>query len=203
MAFTVRNTRPGYWEGTTFHGPMPQEMVLKDPDLDKTLDAQTLGARNQQARFNQLFPWLQQQMGSLDPNAIGGATRPPPPIRVGGVFNPQQIQQQVNQSNANIAQQAATNVQDMRASLGGRGGGANSPLAMALAGQAQAGALGQRFGAATDIRNKAAELNAGQLLNTQQARSNQWAQREQLDIERLKPYYQLRSSLLGAISGLL
>lgn len=195
---------PSSFSGGLFASQTPysQSYAISDPDVQKQLAVQMRAQDMQQGRFNALLAALQGQFGST-PNRIGGKTGKPPPIHVGGVYDPQQVQQQVNMSKANIDQQTATNVQNAMERVGGSGMGAQSPLAQALSGQLQSAGLQSRVGSETDIRNKAAQMNAGQLLNTQQALSNQWAQKQQFDIERLRPYWQLYGQRMGALASLM
>ncbi len=170
-------------------------------------DAATLGARLQQQRFDTVFPWLQSQIGSFmsNPNfaTAGGASGPSPEITVGGVYNPQQIQQQVNASRAHNDQAAQTQMQSQAQQTAGRGFGSNSPLLQALQGQTQANNLATNTDNEREIRMGAAGQNAQHLLGTQQAREQQFSSRQREDIERRKPYWAYQTSLLGALAGMI
>ncbi len=169
-------------------------------------DASMLPARLQQQRFDTVFPWLTSQIGSFMSNpqfaTIGGQSPASPEITVGGVLNPQQVQQQVNAMRAHNDQKAQTQMQGNSQDLAGRGFGSNSPLLAALQGQAQANNLATNTAGARDIRLNAAQMNASHLLDTQQAREGQFASRQREDIERRKPYWAYQTSLLGALAGL-
>lgn len=160
---------------------------------------------NKMARFGKVYGLLGGVLGHLGNGGAltpGGSNGTPPPITTGPVLNPQQIQQQVNQSNANVDKNTATNIQHSNQDLGGRGFGSNSPLAAALQMGYQNQGLQTRTGNETNLRLNAAQANSGNLLNTQQALSNQWATGNQLDINRRTPYIQQQTALLGALSGL-
>lgn len=159
----------------------------------------------QMSRFNAILPLLTGQLGQLGNGGAfraGGENTAPPPISAGPTLNPQQIQQQVNQSNANVDKSTASNIQHSNESLGGRGFGSNSPLARALEQGYQNNGLATRTGNETNLRLNAAQSNAGQLLNSQQALSNQWATGNDLDIKRRQPYIQQQTALLGALAGM-
>lgn len=195
---------------------------MRDPDTQDQLANQRLGfgsqerianigaeaskypALLQQGRFDRVFPWLQGQMGSINSQMAkaGGQSGPSPEISVGGVLNPQQIQQQVNSMKAGNQQAGASQMAGQTQSLAGRGFGSNSPLLAALHGQTQASTLGQNVGGERDIRLGAAKENAGQLLSSQTARENQFANRQREDIERRKPYFSMQNTLLSSLAGL-
>lgn len=168
------------------------------------MQAQELPAQLQQQRFNSVFPWLQSQLGKFGSQMArpGGQSGASPEITVGGVLNPQQIQQQVNAMKSGNEQSSATQQQQQSRDLAGRGFGANSPLLAALHNQTQAATLGQNVGGERDIRLNAANANAGQLLKSQQAREQQFASRQQEDIQRRQPYFSMANTLLSSLAGL-
>ncbi len=170
-------------------------------------DQQTLAAipvNAQMQRFNTILPYLTGSLSSLNSNfaSAGGTNAPAPQISVGGVLNDQQVQQQVNTSRA--ANDAATqnSIRNAGNSIAGRGFGANSPLAMAMQQGYQNQNLQSNTANETATRLNAAQANAGQLLNSQQARSSQWQQENALDIQRRLPYFQHQNALIAALAGL-
>lgn len=167
-------------------------------------DASKFPAQMQQDRFNQVFPWLQGQLGSLQSQmaTAGGQSPKSPEITVGGVYNPQQIQQQVNATRAQGDQAMNSTIRQNTQQNAGKGFGSNSPLLQALNGQARASNLGTNTMAEQQFRNQAAQANAGHVLQTQQAREGQFASRQNEDIERRKPYWSTMNSLIGALGGL-
>ena len=190
-------------------------MGMSDPDVQRQLATQEriagigaqaamLPAELQQQRFQSVFPWLQSQFGRISSQMArpGGQSPPSPEITVGGVLNPQQVQQQVNSMKASNEQTGATQMAGQSRDLAGRGFGSNSPLLAALHGQTQASVLGQNVGGERDIRLGAAQQNAGQLLSTQQARAQAFAQRQQEDIARRQPYFSMANTLLSSLAGL-
>jgi hypothetical protein len=156
------------------------------------------------SRFNSILPLLSNQFSNLNKNfaTAGGANGTPPPITAGPVLNDQQIQQQVNQSTAATNQGAQSQMQQSDSSLAGRGFGANSPLSMALNNATQNSARATNASNETNTRLNAAQQNAGQLLNSQQALSNQYATVNQLDIQRRAPIYAQQNALIAALGGL-
>lgn len=168
-----------------------------------------------QGRFNSVFGYLQ-GLGSnfLNSSPFGQAFRaggspvggPEPRIDANPVWNPQQVQQQVNnqraQNDAGLQSQERQNSQ----SLAGRGYGANSPLLSAMNQSASNANLIANASADRDTRLNAAQANAGQVLKGQQAQEGQYASRQQEDIQRRQPYvsgwFNTRNALLGALSGL-
>lgn len=157
-----------------------------------------------QDRFNSVFPWLQGQMGSFGSQmaTAGGDSGQSPTIKVGGVWNPQQIQQQVNDTRAQNDRTTATKNAADASSLSGRGFGSNSPLLQALYGQNAAANLGTNTQAENQLRTQTAQQNAEHLLGTQTAKENQFASRQREDIERKKPIFSTYNSLIAALGGL-
>lgn len=178
----------------------------KKKDLKAQLDASNLPHMLKQQRFDTVFPWLQGQLGSAFSGggmaSAGGQSPPSPEITVGGVWNPQQVQQQVNAARAGNDQTTAKRVQSAGQDMASRGFGSSSPLLQALQGQAYAANLGTNTTNEREIRNNAGQQNAQHLLGTQSARENQFASREKADIARRAPYWQTMNSLVGALSGL-
>lgn len=159
---------------------------------------------NKMNRFNSILPLLSNQFSNLsrNPASAGGSNGQPPPITAGPVLSDQQIQQQVNQSTAATNQQAQGQMQSSDNSLAGRGFGANSPLSMALNNSTQNSARATNASNESNTRLNAAQQNAGQLLNSQQALSNQWATGNQLDIQRRAPIFAQQNALIAALGGL-
>ena len=157
-----------------------------------------------QQRFDTLWPWLQGQFGNLQNELAraGGQSGASPEITVGGVWNPQQVNQQVNATRAQNDMAAQSQMKQQAQKVGGMGFGSNSPLLQALQGQTQAANLATNTQAEQQFRNQAAQLNAEHLFNTQQGRENQFASRQREDIERRKPIWSGYNTLLGSLVGL-
>lgn len=132
-------------------------------------------------------------------SSVGGQNTPAPAITVGGVYTPDQTQAQVNQARAQGDQSAASQIGNNAARMAGRGMQGGSPLLAALNQQVQMGTNANNATAETNIRNSAAGMNAGHLLGTETARSNQWAQDNQMDIARRQ---QQNSYFLNLLHGL-
>jgi hypothetical protein len=131
--------------------------------------ASTLPALLQQGRYQQLLPWAQAEYA-----ASGGTVGPAPEISVGPVWNQQQVQQQVNSGRARNDQAAQTQMRETQNSLAGKGFGGNSPLLAALQNQTQMGNMAANSDMERETRWNAAEGNAGHVLDTQKARSDQY-----------------------------
>lgn len=176
-----------------------QASAVHDP-----LQAAQLTENDKMARFNSILPLLTNQFSRLNNGfaTAGGSNGAPPPITAGPVLNPQQIQQQVNQSRAANDQNTAGQIARSDASLAGRGFGSGSPLSMALNGAMQGQNMATNTANETNTRLNAAQQNASQLLNSQQALSNQWATGNQLDIQRRAPIFAQQNALIAALSGL-
>jgi hypothetical protein len=151
-----------------------------------------------------VFPWVQGQISQFNKNpaAPGGFPGQPPEVTVGGVLNPQQIQQQVNQSRAATDASTQTNIRQMQQRLGGTGMGAQSPLAQALTGQMQGQGLQTNTGNETNLRLQAAGQNAQNLLATQQARLGGWEAAGQLQNQRLQALLGPENALIAALGGM-
>lgn len=166
------------------------------------IDAGALAAQYRQDRWAAMWPWLQGQMGGLLSSAPGGSSGPSPEITVGGVFNPQQIQQRVNAARASNDQAMRTTQRGQAEQLAGQGFGSSSPLLHALYGQAAAANQATNTANERELRNNAAEVNAKHVLSTQGARESQHASRMQEDIERRRNQIALYSNLLSAITSM-
>lgn len=158
----------------------------------------------QQNRFNTLFPYLTSQMGQGNAAySVGGQSGAGPQISAAPIWNGNQIQQQVNSARATNDQTMATRTRASQASLAGRGFGANSPLAQAMAAQFGMQNLVQNQNADRDIRWNAAQGNSEQVLKGQQAQEQQYSNRQGEDIERRKTFASTHNALLGALAGLM
>jgi hypothetical protein len=168
--------RPGFFGGFT-HGP-PVSMYIAD---------------QRQARFDKLFPYLTK---ALTGGAGGiGTVGTPPTISAGPVWNPQQIQQQVNSARANTDTQVASQGRQAQQQTAGRGFGSSSPLLSALQGNFQMQGMAQKEAAGREIPFQAAQANAKQLLDSQNARSGQFVTLEKIKSDQI-------SALLQALAGI-
>lgn len=182
---------------TTTHGPwQPGRREFEEGLLN-----QRLPLLYQQSRFNTLLPILQQGMGQFS-SMVGGGGGPGPRIDTGGVWNPQQVQQQVNASRATTDQTAAARNRQTQASLGGRGFGTRSPLLAALQGQTQNQAMATNAASERQIRWDASQGNAQHRLAGQTAAEDQFASRQREDIERRRTALGSWNALLASIAGL-
>ncbi len=192
-------------EQQKFQGDQGAAQRKNDLALGQTAaNASMYPATLKQDRFNTLFPYLQNQYAQAGQGAQtpGGQSPPGPEISVGPVWNEQQIQGQVNASRAANDQATAGRVRAINSGVGGRGLGANSPLAQALGGQAQSANLAANTQNEQQTRWGSAQGNATHLLNTQQARESQFAARQGEDIQRRIPYFQQQNALLSVLAGL-
>jgi hypothetical protein len=177
-------------------------------------DAATLPARLQQQRFGQVFPWVQGQLGGLGAWGSGGGaafgagnTSPgqvgqQPQINAGPVWTQDQIQQQVNGQAAQNDAKTGGQVRDIQSSTAGRGFGSNSPLAQALGTMAQGQNTATNANMAQQTQWNAAQGNAQQQLAGQTAQENQFASRQNEDIERHKVIAGRQNALIAALAGM-
>ena len=135
-------------------------------------------------------------------NAGTGVPAGGPNIQVGGVYNPQQIQQQVNATRAQNDQSTATQMNTNAAQTSGRGFGSNSPLLAALQGQAQGQNLATNTQAEQTLRTTAAQQNQQALLASQQAKANQYNQQVQQQLTARGQTLGTYNALLSSLSGL-
>lgn len=168
-------------------------------------DAAKYGATVRAGEFNQLFPYLTSQYANLGKEFAnaGGQSPPSPEISVGPIWNPQQIQQQVNKSRASTDATTANQQRQDQQSLAGRGFGGNSPLLQLLQSGRQMAGNQANQQAMSQIPYQAAQGNQQAILDSQKARESQFATRQQEDIARRAPIYAQQSSLLQALAGLI
>lgn len=118
---------------------------------------------------------MKKMLGQMNqPTHLYGMAAGAPQVNSGPIWNPQQIQQQVNAQRGQNDQGAATQIANMQGQVAGRGFGTGSPLAQALGGMFQMGNMGQNADAERQIRWDTAQGNAqhiqrGQIANAQTA----------------------------------
>lgn len=153
-------------------------------------------------RFNQVLSLLQGQMSRTgQPVAVGGGDQPA--ITAGPIWDPQQIQEQVNAARGGIDAQTGTRMRGAAQQTAGRGfGGSRSPLLMALQGRIQGQGMAAGADAERGIRWDSAEGNAGHQLKGQMAQESQFAARRAEEIERQRVAQSGMNALLQALSGL-
>lgn len=180
------------------------------PDQEKIAqiqaDASKVPYELKQQRFNTIWPWLQGQLGGMSkggPATAGGASGQGPDITAGPVWNEQQMQQQVNAGKARTDQQTQTAQREASAGAAGRGFGGSSPLVQALQGQLAGQGMAAKSAGEQQTRWNAAQGNAQQTLGSQQARESQFASRQQEDIARRRPFFDLQTALIGTLGGLI
>lgn len=171
-------------------------------------DASKYPAQLQQERFNQVFPYLSQQLAGAGSYAGGGGGGGSARGGGGGggpggqVYNPDQIQQQVNAQRATNDQATAGRTRSMQQQMAARGYGANSPLAQELG----IGLANQNLQSNTDVERQtrfdAAKANADQAMKSAQLGETSYANRQQEDIARQQIYQSKYNALLAALSGL-
>lgn len=170
-----------------------------NPQLD--LENQQLASKN--AHWQSAFNLLSGRLGAnQNPYTIGGGSGAGPAIDASPIWNPQQIQQNVNSSNAKTDASAAGLAKRNAGSLTGRGFGGSSPLLAALNQSNANAALASKTDSERNFRQTAAQDNSTQLLNAQKAQEGQFASRQQEAIQRAQPYFQQTNALIAALSGL-
>jgi hypothetical protein len=116
---------------------------------------------------------------------IGGHSGKGPPISIGPIWGPQQIDERVNLMRAGNDATAAGQMSQQREDLAGRGfSTVNSPLAMELARRTQAQNMATNTAGENDLRWNAAQGNAQHLLATQSAAQGFFRQMMDEDIRR-------------------
>lgn len=171
-------------------------------------DASMYPAKLRDQHFQQLFPMLSKGFGALgggfgSPATAGGASGQGPAISAGPVWNPQQIQQQVNSSRAQTDASTQTQQKATGEQAAGRGFSSQSPLTLALQGQEAGQGMATNAQNQNQIQWGAAEGNSKSLLAGQQAREGQFASRQQEDIQRRLPYFQQQNALISALGGMI
>lgn len=134
---------------------------------------------------------------------VGGQTTPAPAIDANPIWNPQQVNQQVNATKAGNAASAATQQQQAARKTAGQGFGSRSPLLAALNSGIDQSRMAADADADREIRWGAAEGNAGHVLKAQTANADVWKAQNQIDVERRKANNQYVSSLASIIGGLM
>lgn len=179
-------------------GPSSVPFGVLDPDAKYAGDTARRGQDLQQGRFNSIFPLLSGQLNSsfgADKSNIGGL----PVIDRNPIYNPAQINAQVNSQRALNDQSAQTQQRLAQQSVASRGFGSNSPLAAALQGQIGAQNMATNSEADRSIRMGAAQQNAQHKLGAQTAYEGAY-------VDRLKPWLsyqgQQQNALMAALSGL-
>ncbi len=117
---------------------------------------------------------------ALSPQAQGVRGVPPvplynqdSPITIGGIFNPQQIQERVNTMRAQNEASAGGEARNIQQQTAASGYGTNSPLAMALQNSLQGRTMALNAQLENDFRFGAAGENAKHLLATETASAEQ------------------------------
>ena len=165
------------------------------------IDLQRQQLAFQQSKWNQAFGALTGMLGT-NPFQIGGQNTQQPEITTGGVYTPQQIDQQVSATRAKNDQATATAQKQAADAATGRGFGVNSPLIAALQNNLAGQGIAANAAAENQIRQTAAQQNAQQLLGTQTERQNAWEAANTLAIQRAKPYFDRQNALIAALAGI-
>jgi hypothetical protein len=164
-------------------------------------NASIVPAQLQQDRFRTVFPFLSNNFNSSQ-ERVGGANQPLPNITVGGVYSPQQTQEQVNAARSQNDRNVAQNQRQSQDQLAGRGFGSNSPLLQAIQAQQQMAGMQANSDQERQLRFDAATANARQQLDSETLRQNQWTQNEDADIRRRQVATSQANALLSALAGL-
>lgn len=134
-------------------------------------------------------------------NGTGSVGGPEPTISANPIWSQQQIAQQINNQNANVDAQVASQTKGMQNSLAGRGFGSNSALAYALGQGYQGQGLQTKTANAQNTAWNAAQGNAQQVLSEQQAQEQQYANRQQEYNQRLGIGAEYMSPLVGLLGS--
>jgi len=169
--------------------------------VDQNLAFQRQQQADKNNRFNTIWGSIQGQLGGLN-QSVGGQSPPSPPMGGGQIWGAQDIQQNLNANRASTDRQVATQNANMQGSLAGRGFGSRSPLAAALETQTAMSGMGQKADYARQFVPQARQQNANYGLQVGQAREQQFANRQNEDIERRRTTVGQQTSLLNALAGL-
>jgi hypothetical protein len=138
--------------------------------------------------------------GSLTQGAGVGAP-PPPPTTGASVWDPAQVNAQVNDAKSQSAQAAASQMRQNATRVSGQGFGSNSPLLAALNNQTQAARMAGDSSAELSTRLNASQANAN--LGVEQAKvnaQNYGSQQDALARQR-QATLNYQSSLVAALMG--
>ena len=197
--------RGGSVRGPAFQDTGQMDWWTQREQADKNREAQLrLGMYPEQARmerFSAIYPLLTGLLGNVN-SQVGGQSPPSPEITVGPVWSNQAVQQRVNAQNAANQQAGATQERLQRRQAAGRGLASSSPLLAALGQQTQQGVLSANTAGERELRTQARQDNASQVLRSQQAREQQFASRQQEDIERRRTLSGTTNALIAALAGL-
>jgi hypothetical protein len=176
-----------------------QGLSREQMGLEKQLAGNQLDWQKQ--KFNTILPLLTGGLNAAR-GGIPGANIPTPQITAGPVYNPQQMQAQKNLIGSQAQGDIGTQQKQIAQSSAGRGFGSNSPLQQALSTEAAGmGRAGERQ-AQTQAGLTMAAQNAQQRLASQQAAAQAQLGAAQIGVEAQRPWWQLQSSLIGALAGL-
>lgn len=175
---------------------------------DQARIASMFPAQQQMERFNQVFPWLQGQVGNFMSGSTSGGGGGAGGgggggVNAGPIWSDQQIQQQVNARRAGNDQAMQAQNRGSAQNLAGRGFGANSPLLAAMQQSAANQNLGQNATDEREIRWGAAEGNAAHQLRAAQVAEQQRANMAQEGLEGKKINQSTINVLLGSLAGLI
>lgn len=155
----------------------------------------------QQNQFGQVYSSLSQQMNN--PQNWGGAPATTQPgITTGPIWTPSQVNQQVNQSNAQQIQGAQGQQRQAANTMAGQGFGSRSPALAQIQANAMSQAIANAASNAGNIRYQAAQGNAGQQLASEAQAQTGWNQAQQQDVQRRALNEQYQASLAQAMAGL-
>lgn len=152
-------------------------------------------------RFNSVLPMFQQALAAGPGEKVGGQNTPQPGVTVGGVYTPQQIEEQVNAAYAKNAGQTDTARRLATESAAGRGIAPQSPLLSALNGQLLAAQMAADADAGRNIRFDAAGANAKQQTASEGLRGELWQADNAMEIQRRQMADNSRNALLAALAG--
>jgi len=176
-----------------------QNLAQQQMGLEKQLAGQQLDWQKQ--KWGQIFPLLSGGLNAMR-QGMPGANIPVPQITAGPTYSDQQIQQQKNLIGSQAQGDIGTQQKQIAQSTAGRGFGANSPLQQALSTEAAGmGRAGERQ-AQTQAGLTMAQQNAQQKLASQQAAAQAQLGAAQIGVEAQRPWWQLQSSLIGALAGM-
>jgi len=176
----------------------------KIKNTEKIADAETLGHRMKQMRFNEIWSALgdgRTKVGGFLGDVIGEVQRPNnvelPEFDLRKIYSQGDIQQMVNAQQADISAKAAQRMQQIAEQMGGRGIGASSPAVMARQMSSLANSIAEGTEADRRTRMEKFMENEDHLTNALQAAERQYAALQQNNIRRDRN----RINLIGSLGS--
>lgn len=172
---------------------------------DRGLEGIRVRDSGESSRQQSMLDWKGGQISGLlgafsSGGGASGGMGPQPTISARPVYTPGEIRGQQNAMFADAQSAAQNQMSDQTSRLAGQGFSSRSPLLAALQTNAFGQGMSNAQNSAREFGLQASQANAGQVLNAQQAREQQYSNRNQEAIGRDRNRVSFQSSLLNAIA---